>query len=102
MITVTAYASPDGYHRHKCHFCGYVWEHSNDNDVRHGDTGAHECPSCHRCNWSLGIYDGPEAPRVRQGVMPSPPLHYVEDMETRTTVATKEAEFTDDFRQTLE
>ena len=53
------------YHRHKCKFCGFVWEHHNSNDVKHGDKGAHECPGCDRCNWSLGIYDGDEKPQIR-------------------------------------
>jgi hypothetical protein len=59
------------YHRHKCHFCGFVWEHHDVNDQRHGAGGAHECPGCHRCNWSLGIYEGDELPRVRNGVVPA-------------------------------
>jgi hypothetical protein len=32
--------------------------------------GSHECPGCHRCNWGLGIYDGDETPRVRNGADP--------------------------------
>jgi hypothetical protein len=62
--------STTGYHKHKCKFCSFVWEHHDCNDVRHGDYGAHECPGCHRCNWSLGIYDGPEEPKVRNGKEP--------------------------------
>lgn len=61
-----------GYHKHKCVFCGFVWEHHDCNDVRHGDDGAHECPGCHRCNWSLGVYEGGEEPRVRNGQRPPP------------------------------
>lgn len=57
-------------HKHKCFFCAFVWEHHDINDVRHGSGGAHECPSCHRCNWSLGIYVGPELPRIKNGVDP--------------------------------
>lgn len=60
------------YHKHKCHFCGYVWDHHDVNDVRHGDSGAHECPDCGRCNWSLGVYDGPEESRSRNGIDPGP------------------------------
>jgi hypothetical protein len=65
------------FHKHKCHFCAFVWEHHNCNDVGHGDYGAHECPSCHRCNWGLGIYTGLEEPRIRNGkvVMGSMPIH---------------------------
>jgi len=62
----------DVFHKHKCKFCGLVWEHHNVNDVRHGDEGAHECPGCHRCNWGLGIYQGDEAPRARNGRTPAP------------------------------
>lgn len=58
-----------GFHKHKCKFCGFVWEHHDCNDVRHGNYGAHECPGCHRCNWSLGIYEGAEEPRVRNGLV---------------------------------
>jgi hypothetical protein len=65
-----AHVSPAGYHKHRCKFCAYVWEHSDANDLRHGDGGAHECPACHRCNWSLGIYTGAEEPRVRNGIDP--------------------------------
>lgn len=54
-------------HKHKCKFCGFVWQHADVNDVSHGDGGAHECPGCHRCNWGLGIYTGPEEPRVTNG-----------------------------------
>lgn len=60
-------------HKHKCAFCGFVWEHHDCNDVRHGDYGAHECPGCHRCNWSLGIYTGDEPARVRNGKEPVMP-----------------------------
>lgn len=62
-----AYTSPFAYHRHQCKFCTFIWEHHDKNDESHGDSGAHECPCCHRCNWSLGIYDGPETPKVRNG-----------------------------------
>jgi hypothetical protein len=61
-----------GYHKHKCQFCGFVWQHHDCNDARHGSGGAHECPSCHRCNWSLGIYVGAEEPRVTNGLTPAP------------------------------
>ena len=61
------YSSPTDFHRHKCKFCAFVWEHHDTNDVIHGDYGAHECPACHRCNWSLGIYKGPDAPAIRNG-----------------------------------
>jgi hypothetical protein len=64
------YQSPPGYHKHECKFCAFVWEHHDANDVRHGDYGAHECPACHRCNWSLGIYEGPREPAVRNGRAP--------------------------------
>jgi hypothetical protein len=60
----------EGYHKHKCQFCGFVWEHHDCNDARHAAGGAHECPGCHRCNWSLGIYVGSEEPRVRNGEAP--------------------------------
>lgn len=60
------------YHRHKCHFCSYVWEHHNVNDVKHGDSGSHECPNCKHCNWSLGIYKGDEAPESINGNDPGP------------------------------
>lgn len=62
-----AYQSPENYHRHQCKFCAFVWEHHDVNDRHHGSAGAHECPSCHRCNWSLGIYEGPLRPAVRNG-----------------------------------
>ncbi len=65
------HASPGGYHKHRCAFCAFVWEHHDRNDVRHGVQGAHECPACHRCNWSLGIYSGGEEPKVRNG-LPAP------------------------------
>jgi hypothetical protein len=78
-VTSDPYASEPGYHRHRCAFCAYVWEHHDANDSRHGDYGAHECPACHRCNWSLGIYDGPLPPAIRNGRMPlsgeTPPIH---------------------------
>jgi hypothetical protein len=67
-----SYKSPDSYHRHKCKYCALVWEHHDVNDARHGDEGAHECPGCHRCNWSLGIYEGDQAPVVRNGKMLPP------------------------------
>lgn len=57
-----------GFHKHKCHFCGLVWQHSNTCDKSHNAVpGSHECPGCHRCNWELGIYEGPEEPRVING-----------------------------------
>ncbi len=62
------YASEANYHRHKCAFCGFVWEHHDINDKSHNAVpGLHECPSCYRCNRQLGIYDGPETPRIRNG-----------------------------------
>lgn len=64
------YVSPEGWHRHQCHFCNFIWEHHDSNDLKHGDQGAHECPSCHRCNWSLGIYDGPMCHQIRSPIMP--------------------------------
>lgn len=64
------YISPFGYHRHQCKFCNYVWEHHDMNDVEHGEEGTHECPTCHRCNWSLGIYEGTLAPEIRNGKYP--------------------------------
>lgn len=65
-----AFVSDTGYHRHQCVFCAYVWEHHDCNDRAHGADGAHECPACHRCNWSLGIYAGPLAPAIRNGQLP--------------------------------
>lgn len=62
--------SAEGFHKHKCRWCGFVWQHHDCNDTRHGDGGAHECPGCHRCNWSLGIYEGVEEPRVTNGTEP--------------------------------
>lgn len=41
--TVTNYESPEGFHRHKCPNCNYIWEHSN-NCV--GNISAHRCPRC--------------------------------------------------------
>jgi hypothetical protein len=61
------YRIPENYHTHRCKFCAFVWEHHDINDAKHADYGAHECPACHRCNWSLGIYDGLEIPKVRNG-----------------------------------
>lgn len=61
------YADPLNYHRHKCHFCDYIWDHHDINDKKHGDGGAHECPKCGRCNWSLGVYEGDLAPQSRNG-----------------------------------
>lgn len=52
----------EGTHKHKCKFCGWVWQHSDSCDVKHGDEGYHECPSCGRCNWGMGIYEGDEKP----------------------------------------
>jgi hypothetical protein len=72
------YLPPPGYHKHLCKFCAFVWEHHDVNDARHADYGAHECPGCHRCNWSLGIYDGPLAPAVRNGREPPPGVGAVE------------------------
>jgi hypothetical protein len=67
--------SPSGYHKHRCVFCadidgGYVWEHHNINDICHGSEGAHECPRCGRCNWSLGIYTGTAPAMSRNGQEP--------------------------------
>lgn len=62
----------NAYHKHKCHWCGFVWQHHDVNDTQHGSAGAHECPGCHRCNWSLGIYTGAEEPRVTNGATPHP------------------------------
>jgi len=57
-----------GYHRHKCSYCGFVYEHHDCNDAGHNAVpGAHECPACHRCGWGMGIYEGDESPRVRNG-----------------------------------
>jgi hypothetical protein len=61
---------PENYHKHKCVYCGYVWQHHDVNDVSHGDYGAHECPQCERCNWGLGIYTGDESPAVVNGKIP--------------------------------
>lgn len=58
------------FHKHKCKFCSFVWEHHDINDRGHGTDGSHECPCCHRCNWGMGIYVGSEEPRVRNGVNP--------------------------------
>jgi hypothetical protein len=69
----TSRAAPPGYHKHKCKFCTFVWEHHDTNDRGHNASpGSHECPACHRCNWGLGIYDGDEEPRVRNGADPGP------------------------------
>lgn len=70
------------FHKHKCKFCGFVWQHHDINDESHNfitipgpqhkledNFGAHECPSCHRCNWGLGIYTGAEEPRVQNGLV---------------------------------
>jgi CheY-like chemotaxis protein len=62
-----------GYHKHRCHFCAFVWDHHDCNDVKHGDGGAHECPHCGRCNWSLGVYSGPEPAVMRNGEDPGQP-----------------------------
>lgn len=51
-----------GTHKHKCHFCGWVWEHADSCDIKHGDEGFHECARCGRCNWEMGIYTGDEPP----------------------------------------
>lgn len=32
----------DDLHKHKCEYCGCVWEHSG------GEELAHTCPRCHR------------------------------------------------------
>lgn len=64
-------AIAEGYHKHKCGFCSFVWYHHDTNDTGHNAVpGAHECPTCHRCNWGLGIYTGDEEPRVRNGTVP--------------------------------
>lgn len=64
----------EDFHKHKCLFCAFVWQHHNVNDVSHGGYGAHECPCCHRCNWGLGIYDGPDEPKVMNGKTPIEPM----------------------------
>lgn len=76
-MTTQNYQSEHGYHRHKCYFCGFVWEHRDENDKHHGNSGAHECPGCSRCNWSLGIYEGGESPKIRHGVVPDAPIENV-------------------------
>lgn len=67
---MSAYVSPPGFHRHRCFFCATVWEHHDTSDLEHGTSGAHECPNCRRCNWSLGIYTGEEPPVIHHGVLP--------------------------------
>jgi hypothetical protein len=64
------WAQGEGYHKHKCAYCGFVWEHHNANDKRHGSEGAHECAVCGRCNWGMGIYEGHLPPQARSPVMP--------------------------------
>lgn len=50
-------------HKHKCHFCGWVWEHPDECDTHHNAVpGSHECGRCLRCNWQMGIYEGDEPP----------------------------------------
>ncbi len=62
------------FHKHKCTYCGLVYEHHDMNDASHNAVpGAHECPSCHRCGWGQGIYTGDEQPRVRNGSVPPSP-----------------------------
>lgn len=70
MNITSEVAMEANYHRHKCKFCGFVWEHHNCNDKSHGDYGAHECPGCHRCNWEMGVYDGSDPPQIRNGRVP--------------------------------
>lgn len=64
--TTTQLAEKEGTHRHKCAFCGWVWEHPDSFDLDHGSQGHHECRRCKRCNWGLGIYTGddPVVPMV--------------------------------------
>lgn len=65
------YASPTGYHRHRCSWCAFVYEHADCNDTHHNAAPlSHSCPACHRCGWGMGIYEGEEPPRVRNGLEP--------------------------------
>lgn len=67
MSMTVPYVSPDGWHRHKCHFCAYVWEHADACDKHHNAViGSHECPGCHKCGWGMGIYSGVEEPRIKK------------------------------------
>lgn len=52
--------------------------HHDINDVYHGNHHAHECPKCHHCNWSLGIYTGPEIAEIVNGTIPSNVVTMVE------------------------
>lgn len=53
----TPYASPAGFHRHRCYKCRFVWEHGDEN---HGVEDAHYCPECGAYNGFH--YAGPVAP----------------------------------------
>ncbi len=67
------YASPAGWHRHKCEKCDLVYEHADLNDASHNvawPDNPHACPNCGKCDWQRGIYDGPEAPSVQNGLKP--------------------------------
>jgi hypothetical protein len=64
-----AYVSPEGYHRHRCPYCLFVYEHTDASDVKHGSE--HECPKCRKCGWGQGIYEGPDEPEA--GVVVSIP-----------------------------
>lgn len=50
------YASPTGFHRHKCDDCGHIWEHK---DSCAGNESAHTC-ICGKEEWYK--YFGPEPP----------------------------------------
>jgi hypothetical protein len=61
------------YHKHRCHWCAFVWEHHDANDAHHNASPlSHACPACHRCNWGLGIYEGAEPAKARNGKDPGP------------------------------
>jgi hypothetical protein len=44
----TQYSSPEGYHRHKCDSCAFIWEHC---DSMANNDDAHKCPKCGEYQW---------------------------------------------------
>lgn len=65
------YEDPDGYHRHRCDKCLYVWQHENSDGTPSGSRSkaredAHKCPSCGKKAQEsfigFAVYDGPLPP----------------------------------------
>ena len=45
------YQSPEGFHRHQCEGCGFIWEHAEPVVFGTARVEDHRCPGCGKEEW---------------------------------------------------